>query len=239
MTRHKMTRGSCIYCGKEMTRSGMAKHLLSCEQRQAAQAKAAAGKETEQTLYHLEVKDAWSGDYWLHLEMRGNAKLVSLDEYLREIWLECCGHLSAFHIGDWRYTQMFNDELNVGDEKSMNLQVKTLFEPGLEIPYEYDFGTTSELVIKVLGERNGKPNTKHPIVLMARNYPLDFKCMVCGAPATHYCTQCMYENENGECMLCDQHVEEHECDEYGPPSQIYNSPRLGMCGYDGPAEPPY
>ena len=51
----------------------------------------------------------------------------------------------------------------------MKVQVQKLFEPGMEIPYEYDFGTTSELVIKVVGERQGKPTTKNPIVLMARN----------------------------------------------------------------------
>ena len=26
---------------------------------------------------------------------------------------------------------------------------------------------------------------------------------------------------------------------YGDPISLVNSPRLGMCGYDGPAEPPY
>ena len=46
-----------------------------------------------QTLYHLQVQDAWDGNYWLHLEMRGSATLEDLDFYLREIWLECCGHL--------------------------------------------------------------------------------------------------------------------------------------------------
>jgi len=33
--------------------------------------------------------------------MRGSATLTKLDDYLRAIWLECCGHLSKFTIGGW------------------------------------------------------------------------------------------------------------------------------------------
>jgi len=85
-------------------------------------------------LYHLQVQDAWGGDYWLHLEMRGNATLQDLDDYLRAIWLECCDHLSAFEIGDVRYTQIFYDGMNIGEERPMIVQVGGVFQPGMEIP---------------------------------------------------------------------------------------------------------
>jgi hypothetical protein len=50
----------------------------------------------------------------------------------------------------------------------------------------------------------------------------------------------LYEaDENGVWFLCDEHVKNHPHDEYGDPLPLVNSPRLGMCGYDGPAEPPY
>jgi hypothetical protein len=77
MARRKQTRGECVFCGREMTRGGLAKHLRSCPKRLEAQA---AAKRPERTLYHLQVQDAWSGDYWLHLEMRGSTTLVDLDE---------------------------------------------------------------------------------------------------------------------------------------------------------------
>ena len=38
-------------------------------------------------------------------------------------------------------------------------------------------------------------------------------------------------------MLCDEHAEEHE--HYEGVMAFVNSPRIGMCGYNGPAEPPY
>ncbi|HEX7243833.1 MAG TPA: hypothetical protein VF263_26335, partial [Longimicrobiaceae bacterium] len=60
-----------------------------------------AGPETgaEGPLVHLQVEDAWTGQYWLHLEMNGSAALDDLDDYLRVIWLECCGHMSRFSVG--------------------------------------------------------------------------------------------------------------------------------------------
>lgn len=42
------------------------------------------------------------------LEVRGSAKLEKLDDYLREIWLECCGHLSHFAFDGWQ-----GEELNM------------------------------------------------------------------------------------------------------------------------------
>lgn len=236
MARRIQSRGSCRYCGREMTRSGLAKHLKTCAGRLEAES---AAKGRTQQLYHLQIQDAWDGSYWLHLEMRGNATLEDLDDYLRAIWLECCGHLSAFEIGPYRYTQLFDDGVHIGDERSMDVKIKELFTPGMEIPYAYDFGTTSELVIKVVDEREGKPTTSHPIALMARNNAPEATCMACDKPATWLCTECLYEREDGRCELCDEHAEEHACDDYGGPMPFVNSPRVGMCGYVGPAEPPY
>ena len=40
-------------------------------------------------------------------------------------------------------------------------------------------------------------------------------------------------------MLCKKHVKGHPHDAYGEPMPVVNSPRMGMCGYEGPAKPPY
>jgi hypothetical protein len=238
MARRKQTRGKCGFCGKEYAKSGMTRHLTSCPARKEAIAAANQGRGRNQPIYHLQVLDAWGGDYWLHLEMKGSATLEDLDEYLRAIWLECCGHLSAFEIGPVHYTQIFKDSMGWSMEKSMNVQVRKLFAPGMSIPYEYDFGTTSELIIKVLDVRVGKPLTSHPIALMARNDPPPIPCAVCGEPATVLSHTCLWEEGKDfyECVFCDEHIEgEDEEMLVG----VYNSPRTGLCGYDGPAEPPY
>jgi len=230
------TRGSCIFCGREFAKGGLSRHLTTCAKRQEAQATADATRRQRQPLYHLYVQDAWGAGYFLHLEMRGKATLRDLDEYLRDIWLECCGHLSAFEIAGVRY----DNEADPWGENEGPLmsavKAQSIFQPGLEMSYEYDFGSTTELTIKVVAQREGRPLTEHPIFLMARNKFEQPPCMVCGAPATWLCTECMY-HEDEKCELCDTHAQEHEHEEMV--MALVNSPRTGVCGYDGPAEPPY
>ena len=240
MARKKQTRGNCVFCGREMTKGGLSKHLRSCEARMQVQDEADRKRGKNQTIYHLQVQDNWNGDFWLHLEMNGSDTLEDLDAYLRAIWLECCGHLSAFHIEPYRYTQIFDDGFSIGDEKPMSIQVQKVLLPDMKIPYEYDFGSTTELVIKVVAERKGTPQTKYPIFLMARNKMPDISCMECDKKATLLCLDCMYEGD-GPCELCDAHwkTHQHDSENYGGPMPLVNSPRTGICGYDGPAEPPY
>lgn len=227
MARKKQSRGKCAFCGREMTKGGLSRHLKTCPQRMEAIDKAASGSDKEQALYHLQAQDAWWGDFWLHLEMRGSATLEDLDHYLRWIWLECCGHLSRFSIGGWG-----------SDEIPMQRPIEQIFKPGLELTHIYDFGTESETRIKMIDVRKGKPLSSHPIFLMARNDKPAVQCVECGKPASWLCIQCMYEmDEPG--TLCDEHAQNHPHDDYGDPTPLVNSPRVGMCGYDGPAEPPY
>jgi hypothetical protein len=159
--------------------------------------------------------------------MNGSATLADLDHYLRAIWLECCGHLSRFSVGGWS-----------GAEIPTKTKAAQVFEPGVELAHIYDFGTSSETLVKVIATRNGTPLTVHPIALMARNDPSEVHCVECGQPASWLCLECLYElDEPG--ILCDQHAESHPHEDYGEPVPLVNSPRVGMCGYTGPAEPPY
>lgn len=218
------TKGTCGYCGKEMTRGGMSRHLASCARRKEVVAAADAGKGREQALLHLLVQDARPGAYWLHLEMRGGATLDELDEYLRSIWLECCDHLSAFSAGRW------------GDEMDMSLKAEKVFAPGVVLHHAYDFGSTTHSLVTWVSVRRGKPTTRQPIVLMARNAPFELACNECQAPATYICMECAYDGNAG---LCDAHAEDHPHEDWGGPRPLVNSPRVGVCAYDGPAEPPY
>src|SRR5438045_3051287 len=65
---------------------------------------------------HLTVEDREIGAYWLHLEAGPTATLEDLDLYLRRIWLECCGHLSAFQINGVRYAAVPDDEWGLEEE---------------------------------------------------------------------------------------------------------------------------
>jgi hypothetical protein len=221
------SKGACAYCGREMTRGGMVRHLAGCDRRRVAVATADAGNGARTELVHLQVRDGYGGDYWLNLEVDAEATLGRLDGYLRRIWLECCDHLSQFSIGGWR-----------GEPIGMARKVGRVFRPGLEITHIYDFGTSSVTLLKAVDVRAGKCTTKHPIALMARNTAPAVACQECAAPATRMCMQCIYD-EDREGTLCDDHAAAHPHGDYGDPMPLVNSPRVGMCGYDGPAEPPY
>jgi hypothetical protein len=93
----------------------------------------------------------------MHLEIPADATLEGLDQFLRDTWLECCGHLSAFTIGEERYYSYSEGEL---DGEDMSASLGDLLKAGMKFHYEYDFGTTTELTLKVVGEQEGEVRGK-------------------------------------------------------------------------------
>lgn len=229
MAKRELPKGKCYFCQEVMTRRKLFNHLKmgKCAKRDEAIEKAEKSTRGKQKLFHLRAKLQYALDFWLDLEVKGSAKLEDLDHYLREIWLECCGHLSEFSLGDF-----FNDEI------SMKAKIEDVFKNEKEIYHSYDFGTTSETVVELISVREGKPLSNNPVFLMSRNEMPEEKCLECEKTATHICIECLYENRKGW-VYCDEHTEEHSCDNYGEPIELVNSPRLGACGYEGPADPPY
>lgn len=228
MSPGKRTKGECVFCGRAMTSGGLIRHLKACDQRQEAIRDADQNKKSglNQMLYHLQIKNAWSSDFWLHLEINGKATLGKLDGYLRAIWLECCGHLSQFSLGRERW----------GTEISMSRKIEQVLEPGMELTHIYDFGTSTETAIKAVDVREGKPLGKHPIYLMARNAMPEVACEICDKPAHRLVEDYDY---GGLIALCEKHVDKYSDEDYSEPFELVNSPRTGVCGYVGPAEPPY
>lgn len=223
----RQTRGTCAHCGRETARGHMARHLDACDRRRDAIAAADAGKGAAVTLVHLQARDAETGAYWLNLEVDGTAPLAKIDAYLRAIWLECCGHLSDFSTGGWN-----------GRKVGKQQPVERVFRPGVEITHTYDFGTSSVTLLTAVGTRQGKRTTRHPIALLARNLEPEYRCQECDERATRLCMECIYEDQ-AVGTLCGRHARKHPHKDYGEPMPLVNSPRVGMCGYEGPADPPY
>jgi hypothetical protein len=161
----------------------------------------------------------------MHLEVSADAKLEVLDRFLRDIWLECCGHMSMFSIQDKRYSIAPMADF---DEKSMNARLDAVLTPGMTFYHEYDFGSTTHLKLKVVALED-KQIKNREIVVLARNEPPSYPCMSCNKTAAHICTECMLV---GEGCLCEECVDEHECGEEML-LPIVNSPRVGECGYTG------
>lgn len=230
MTRTK-TRGACALCGYESSKAGVTRHLKSCPGAHDS----ATGKATK--LRQIRVADAYSSLYWLDLEIKESATFADLDVFLREVWLECCGHLSAFElaVGDrerHRYTVDYplgDPDWQNPDERTMNVKVGEVLSPGLKFTYEYDFGSTTELTLEVRAERAGQIG-RAPLRLLARNDAPSWPCRACGEAATQVDTEAMYDEESP--FYCDRHAEA-QGDE-GMFLPVVNSPRMGVCAYTGP-----
>lgn len=213
------TMGKCTLCGKEFNRAGITRHLNNCIKNKLANA---AG---HYRYYHLRIQGAYEPRYWLNILISKKSKLFDLDSFLREIWLECCGHLSAFQIYEEQYVAYPDKEYG---DKSMGIQSGSVMESGLHINYVYDFGSTTELQIKVIDELL-LDDLKETIILLARNNPPEIKCDKCGKKATQVCCQCIEDDEG---WLCDDCAKDHECGEEMM-LPVVNSPRVGVCAYSG------
>lgn len=178
---------------------------------------------------------------WKRIHKRRNASLKELDKFIRDIWTECCGHLSAFEINGVQYESCpATDRFWGTPAKSMNCKLKDVFVVGETVTYEYDFGSTTELILNIHSYRVGE-RRKEKITLLSRNNPLKIICSQCekniaewvepqgfwdGTP--FWCDECLHE-EN-----CDD--EQGDFDEYYGPEfllPVCNSPRMGVCGYEG------
>lgn len=206
------TRGNCAKCSKAFAHAGMARHLAAC---------LGAGPALHVAL------DAGPGTWWMHLALSPSASLRDLDQFLRETWLECCGHLSAFDIGPAR----FESTLDPGEDywgpkpRSMAAKASKVLPPGTTFRHEYDFGSTTELRGRVYG---GVPAGRTKVTLLARNEPILWPCEGCGSVATRICPYC-------DGMACDTCPRPCTCRSAWPDESlpVVNSPRMGVCGYVG------
>ncbi len=221
------TKGTCHFCQQIFGKAAMTRHLETCPQRDASFAAAHSRSSAKPArLLHLRAEGLDAPSYWMHLEIPADASLQTLDSFLRTSWLECCGHLSRFEIHGASYSSDVDPYFG---DKSMRVQMGKILKVGDQFVHEYDFGTTTELRLKVLAERESVQHKK-TVELLAHNVLPTIPCEGCGKPATQTCSQCIYE-EGG--WLCEACAEQHECGEEML-LPIVNSPRVGMCGYDGP-----
>ncbi len=217
----KHPRGTCALCGYEGTKAALTKHLTTCP----TEHDQTTGKQEQ--IFRLRVADDDVGIYWLDIELKASTNLLELDQFLRDIWLECCGHLSAFEINRQQYPVPYEGYQEVADQ-SMDIQAGKLLSSGLVFSYEYDFGSTTSLGLKVISERTGRFDGS--LRLLSCNKPYEWHCCKCDEAASCINTEEMFESENP--FYCDKHAAEHPNQDYAF-LPVVNSPRMGVCGYTG------
>lgn len=221
------TKGICRFCFKSFSGRSMGRHLETCSAKIKEDSKSDTNKKKKELIYQIKISGYKI--YWLQIEMKGTKKLSDLDDFLRKVWCECCGHLSEFTIGVERYSYILPDKHDIfsdwfdSPQKSMNFHLKDVLGEKSTFKYEYDFGSTTKLVGLVVAIRKGY--LKESVKILARNNPFEFNCEKCNKPASVFCTDCGY-------FYCDHCFPKHGCgDDMGLP--VVNSPRMGECGYSG------
>ncbi len=220
------TKGNCSFCGNEYSGSGITRHLNNhLKAIQLSKGKA---------YFHLRIQGKYDPIYWLNLLVEQKTSFEELDRFLRKIWLECCGHLSAFEIDGLSRGWGWIDEEE--EDEIMYSKLSKYLDEGTTFSHTYDFGTSTELKGKVQGAFVLPTLSKEdgPIKILARNEAPLFVCFACKKEvATEICTACYYEaDEPYFCENCmEKHAETCEGEEYFLP--LVNSPRTGVCGYDG------
>ena len=182
----------------------------------------------------MRIEDAYSPIFWMDVEMEADSTLEELDGFLRGEWLECCGHLSDFDIDGITYTVTSSYGMGLfidPNERTMDVELGEILGKGSRFQHTYDFGTSTELKLRVVDERQGRIGGES-VRLLSQNEAPVWECEVCGEDASWICTFCMYERGNP--FYCELHAEDHDCDEPEMILPVVNSPRMGMCGYTGP-----
>ncbi|HFC00852.1 MAG TPA: hypothetical protein ENJ53_08630 [Phaeodactylibacter sp.] len=214
--------GKCIFCNETFSDKGIGRHLTTHLKKMEKE------QPSSNQAFHLKVS---AGEMFLHLLVDGNTKFREIDGFLRAIWLECCGHLSSFQIKKKRYNIRWGGGGDFGEK--MSSKISTVLEKGMQIDYRYDFGSTTPLDIKVVNVYSLK--VKKGVTLLSRNEPLPILCDICKQePAVVICSICIYEEAS---MFCEDCAKKHEqtCPDFEDyaASDVVNSPRMGVCGYEG------
>lgn len=202
----------CGYCGRLVSKSAMLRHLKTCEKREVLPG--------DELRFILRATGTYDPAYCVYLDIAADTTLQRLDAYLRELWLECCGHMSAFHIhGDDYYSIV----LERGD-LSMRHKLSEVVDPKQKFRHTYDFGSETELTLEIVATFNTQKR-RDKIRLMARNEPPAYACALCGKPAAHTLAGGCLDPGAMRCEAC---AKDEDAEQLLP---VVNSPRCGTCAY--------
>jgi hypothetical protein len=155
-------------------------------------------------------------EYWLYIEGKEKATFKQLDDFLRNIWLECCGHMSAF----------YDQKIEIAKQTKL---IDYFDKNNIKFNYDYDFGSTTSLTGKSINTKMSITGNK-AIKLLAHNKPLILICSKCDRNAEVVCPFCI---DDEPYLFCSKHSKEHKCAGEEAYLPVVNSPRMGACGYTG------
>ena len=139
--------GICKFCSKSISQKESLRHFLSCTPRNQA-----FENMTQKLVNQWFYIRAELSPYWIDILIPEQWKLDDLDQFLRHIWLECCGHLSNFRIDKVNYERFEDEDWLMGGEElspGMDIQLNKVLGTNSTFPHFYDYGSTTELQLKI------------------------------------------------------------------------------------------
>lgn len=206
------TKGICSYCRTAIPKNirSIMKHISDCKA-------IVNSKRPVSPHMILMIEAKYIQFYWMVIKAKPDTRMETVDQFLKDIWVECCWHLSEFSES--------------GHNISMDKKISDVFLYGNKIDYIYDFGSPTEITLSLI-QSVDMINDK-AIQVILQNEEIEFKCSYCGKKASDLCQYC---SETEDIALCEACRENHECfieEEEDCLVPIHNSPRLGVCGYTG------
>ena len=209
-------KAKCYYCNKELTERTIKRHMKNCSEMKKRVEEQNSTDKKQRNQFIIAIKSKYEGnDYCIYLSIDGTLGLVHIDQFIRDIWVECCGHLSGFRIRGKFY-----------QDHSMNTRLNDILDIDEKFEYEYDFGSTTYLNLEVVDIIQVSSSFSQ-IEIIARNHDIKHECETCGKEAKFF----NYENDKWQCENC---IDENN--DMISEIEYCNSPRDGVCGYEGHKE---
>lgn len=212
---------NCTSCKQNFTKQKFINHIPNCN-----------NNIKNIDSYLLFVSAQGLSKYWMFISIPIDFTLFNLSDFLQDIWLKCCNHVSSFEINGKDY--VYPKQCDVGNysfrrtkKSSFSEKIKNVIKLKDKFKYNYDMGSTTEIEICVVLQYKKEIET---INLLARNESPIIKCYNCKKDAVNICPMC-HECVCNNCVRCVSHeCMEDEDDELL--IKISNSPRSGQCAYE-------
>ncbi|EFA77942.1 hypothetical protein PPL_08587 [Heterostelium album PN500] len=220
----KTNKGKCEGCSVTgIIPKEAAQHCQKCPQiKQKLNVK--GGTATE-AFVAIVFGDRVATEYWMNVLIPCDTPVYEVEEFLKDIWLECCGHMTTWEglkngVGEFKDIYGGNEE---PDEK--DVAISECVDLGGTVSMDYDMGTTTTVNLMFYEKINVKMDDPGIRVLIRNtiNKPNCKECKKPNHPVHYTCDDCDYSKMCEECG--DGEHEEHS------KTTISNSPRSGSCGY--------
>lgn len=195
--------GKCYYCGKELTERTIKRHMKNCsEMKKIIEDKIQNAKDVrDQFLISIKDKKAPS-KYCIYMSIDAGLHLEHFDKFIRDIWVECCDHLSAFYIDKKEYGSKSDGQYK------MNFHLKDILSVNQKLEYKYDFDSTTCLVLEVVDMFKVSEDFNKIEIIARNNEENNGDAEYCNSPRDG---MCKYKgNKNGEVSYLPQNTK--KCD---------------------------